>query len=430
MNTEQILALSAWDAAQLLQARSLSAQRYVEAGLERIAAREPQVKAFAHLNAQAALSRARILDSSPPAGALHGLTVGVKDVFDTTDMPTQGGSRAFEGHQAGQDAACVALMRQAGAIMLGKTATTELATFPTQDTRNPLNLAHTPGGSSSGSAAAVADRMVAFATATQTLGSTIRPAGYCGVAGYKPSYNLLPRRGVWPNADSLDTVGLMARDVRDVAFLASVVAIYPDLMPTHEPPRQPPIIGLCRSHEWERADPAMQATFEASGLRLAAAGARVKELVLPQQFAGLLQAHSTVAWFELARGFADIVGRLGDRIRPELRQRTLAGLDITPAAYHQALALARHCRQAFPDVLGDCDVLITPAATGEAPLGLSSSGDTSMNQVWTFLHGPCVSVTAGHGPHGLPLAMQVVGRLDDDARTLVAARWVEQALKD
>jgi len=270
--------------------------------------------------------------------------------------------------------------------------------------------------------------MVPFATATQTLGSTIRPAGYCGVAGYKPSYNLLPRRGVWPNADSLDTVGLMACDVRDVAFLASVVAIHPGLMPSHEAPTQPPAIGLCRSHEWERADPAMQAAFDACGSRLAAAGARVTTLALPPHFAGLLHAHGTVAWYELARGFADIVGRLGDQIHPELRKRTLAGLAITPEAYQQAQALARRCRQELPNVMGGCDVLFTPAATGEAPHGLGSSGDTAMNQVWTFLHGPCVSVTGGHGLQGLPLAMQVVGRLDDDARTLVAARWIEQAL--
>jgi Asp-tRNA(Asn)/Glu-tRNA(Gln) amidotransferase A subunit family amidase len=388
------------------------------------------VRAFAYIAREGAMARAKALDAGAITGGMHGLTIGIKDVFDTHDMPTEGGSRAFAGHQPVQDAAVLATLRRAGAVMLGKTVTTELATFPTNGTRNPLNLAHTPGGSSSGSAAAVAAQMVSFATGTQTMGSTVRPCGYCGVTGYKPSYNLMPRRGVWPNADSCDTVGLVARDVRDVAFFAAEMARYPTLRLPEDAIAldQTPTIGLCRTHEWERADEHMHRAFEDSARILRAAGARVQEIVLPEPFKGMLEAHTNVVHFEMSRGFADVLERQSELIRPALLERTLKGLQVTGEQYQQAQTLARQCRQMFGDVLGACDVLLAPAATGEAPQGQDYSGDTSMNQVWTLMHGPAISVTGGYGPHQLPLAMQVVGRIDDDARTLLAAHWVHTRL--
>ncbi len=422
---------TAFEAAQALQDRSLSAQAYVGACLDQIDARETDVHAFAYIHREGALSRAKALDSGAIQGAMHGLTIGIKDVFDTYDMPTEGGSRVFAGHRPIQDAAVVATLRRAGAVMLGKTITTELATFPTNGTRNPLHLEHTPGGSSSGSAAAVAAHMVSFATGTQTMGSTVRPCGYCGVTGYKPSYNLMPRRGVWPNADSCDTVGLVARDVRDVAFFAAEMARYPALRLPDDPValQQAPTVGLCRTHEWERTDPAMRSAFEDCARVLREAGARVQEIVLPEPYKGMLQAHTTVVHFEMSRGFADIIERHADLMRPALLERTLKGLQVSAEQYQQAQTLARQCRQMFGDVLGECDVLLAPAATGEAPRGQDYSGDTSMNQVWTLMHGPAISVTGGYGPHGLPLAMQVVGRIDDDARTLLAAHWVHTHLQ-
>lgn len=428
MSATPVNELSAFDAARLLQRRELSAQAYAEACLARIDAREPLIGAFAHISPERVREQARTLDRGAIRGPLHGLTVGIKDVFDTRDMPTQGGSEAFRGHQPATDAAVIALLRGAGAVMLGKTVTTELATFPPNGTRNPRNPEHTPGGSSSGSAAAVADCMVPFATATQTLGSTIRPAGYCGVAGYKPTYNLLPRRGVWPNAESVDTVGLMARDVRDVAMLAAAAGRYPELAFDDPEASAAPVIGFCQTWEWERADTFMHSAFEACRRQLASSGARVREIRLPESFRGLLEAHRMVAWYEMARGFADIVAHDAERIRKPLLERTLAGLEVSPATYLAAQALGRTCREQLGDVFGDCDVLFAPAATGEAPAGLASTGDTSMNQIWTFLHGPSVSVTGGLGPTGLPLAMQVLGRIGDDARTLRAARWVERVL--
>jgi Asp-tRNA(Asn)/Glu-tRNA(Gln) amidotransferase A subunit family amidase len=429
-NINKIMNLSAFEAARALQDRSLSAQQYLAACLARIDEREPQVHAFAYLNRDAALARAKALDSGAIQGALHGLTLGIKDVFDTYDMPTQGGSQAFAGYQPVQDAACLAPLRASGMVLLGKTITTELATFPTNGTRNPLNLEHTPGGSSSGSAAAVADGMVSFATGTQTMGSTVRPSGYCGVTGYKPSYNLIPRRGVWANADSCDTVGLVAQDVRDVALLASVMAQYPGLMLSAADQQAPaaPTIGLCRTFEWDRADAHVHAAFEDCARRLSAAGAKVVEIELPEAFRGMLAAQTAVVNFEMGRGFGDVLARHSQSIRKPLLERTLKGLSVSGEDYQRAQTLARHCRQLFPDVLGSCDVLFVPAATGEAPHGQDYSGDPAMNQVWTLMHGPCLSVRGGSGPNGLPLAMQVVGRIDDDARTLRAAHWVHRCL--
>lgn len=430
-NLNKITAMSAFAAARALQSRDLTAQDYVKACLERIAAREPAVQAFAFINPDLALARAKALDAGAVRGPLHGLTLGVKDVFDTWDMPTQGGSKAFAGYQPVQDAACLATARRQGVVIMGKTVTTELATFPTNGTRNPLNLEHTPGGSSSGSAAAVADHMVSFATGTQTMGSTVRPSGYCGVTGYKPSYNLIPRRGVWPNADSCDTVGLVARDVRDVALLASAIVQYPGLMLPDEDKgaADAPVIGICRTFEWERADQHMHEAFEDSARRLAVAGARVVQIVLPEVFRGMFEAQVAVVRFEMSRAFADIMARHGSLMRKPLYERTAASIEVSGEQYQRAQTLGRQCRQMFPDVMGECDVLFVPAATGEAPRGQDYSGDTSMNQVWTFMHGPCLSITGGIGPNGLPLAMQVVGRIDEDARTLRAAHWVDVCLK-
>ncbi|MEO7403535.1 MAG: amidase [Burkholderiales bacterium] len=418
--------LSALDAAARLQRRELTADRYLHALLERIDAREPDVRAFAYLAREQALARAKTLDAGAVSGPLHGLPIGIKDIFDTYDMPAQGGSKVYTGHQPTIDAASVALARHAGAIILGKTVTTELATFPPNETRNPHNLAFSPGGSSSGSAAGVADFMMPLATGTQTLGSIIRPAAYCGVIGYKPTYNLIPKKGFWNASDSLDTVGAFARNVPDVAFFVSALLGFDAL-------RVPatvsaPKIGLCRTYQWERATPEMQQALLDAGQRLAAAGAKVTEVTLPERFAGLLDAQVAVSNFETGRSFADEVFRHGDKMRPPLYERCLKGYEVDPALYQRSIALGRECRQMMPMALGDCDVLLAPAGTGEAPKGLDWTGDPVMNQVWTFLHGPLVSLPAARGPNGLPLGLQAIGRLDDDARTLACADWIHRHL--
>ncbi len=420
-----LIRLSAIDAARQLAQRQITAQQYVRALLERIDERDPSVRAFVYLGRDQALAAAKVLDAGPVKGMLHGLPVGIKDIFETYDMPTQGGSNVYKGLQTSIDAACVAATRRAGGIILGKTVTTELATFPPNETRNPHNIEHTPGGSSSGSAAAVADFMLPLATGTQTLGSTIRPGSFCGVVAYKPTYNLIPKKGVWNSADSLDTVGGFARSVPDIALWVAAVLSYRGLLvPDHI---AAPRIGICQTHEWEHATPAMQACLAASATKLAKAGATIKEVTLPERFKGLLEAQIAVGVWETGRSFADECYRSGDKLRPELFERCGVAYDVDPAVYHRAQSLGRECRQRVPDAMGDCDVLLAPAAPGEAPKGIPT-GNPIFNQVWTFLHTPCVAVPAGLGPNGLPLGLQVIGRLDDDARTLAAAHWVHQHL--
>jgi Asp-tRNA(Asn)/Glu-tRNA(Gln) amidotransferase A subunit family amidase len=418
--------LSAIDAAKQLAQRKLSAEQYVRALLERIDARDRDVRAFAYLGREQVLSAAKALDAGPIKGMLHGLPLGVKDIFETFDMPTQGGSKVYTGFQGAIDAACVAAHRRAGGLVIGKTVTTELATFPPNETRNPHNLEHTPGGSSSGSAAGVADYMFPLATGTQTLGSTIRPGAFCGVVSYKPTYNLIPKKGVWNSADSLDTVGAFARTVPDVALWVAGVLDYKGLLVPDAVPA--PRIGICRTHEWDHATPEMKACLEQAGKKLAGAGAHVRDVTLPAKFAGMLAAQMLVGVWEIGRSFADECARAGERLRPELFERCGKAYEVKAEDYHRAQTLARNCRMMFPDAMGDCDVLLAPAAPGEAPKGMPT-GNPVFNQVWTFMHAPCVAIPAGTGPNGLPLGLQAIGRLDDDARTLAAAHWIHRNLK-
>jgi amidase len=347
--------------------------------------------------------------------------VGVKDIFDTYDMPTEYGSRIYAGHRPRADSAPVALARAAGSVILGKTVTCEFATFVPARTRNPHNAAHTPGGSSSGSAAAVADFMVPLAFGTQTAGSVIRPGSYCGVVACKPSYNLLPRAGVHPNADSLDTIGVYARSAEDVAFFLEALTGRADLQGRIDRPR----IGACRTWEWELVEPPMASAFETAAQKLDAA-----ELRLPESFRALREAQATIIRYEGARSLADEYRRFADSLDPALRQRCEDGYATDARKYQAALSYAAGCRAALSDAFGDCDVLIAPAATGEAPKGLGSTGNVAMNVVWTLLHAPCVSVPMGVGPNGLPLGLQVIGRIGEDARTLACARWIEARMKE
>jgi Asp-tRNA(Asn)/Glu-tRNA(Gln) amidotransferase A subunit family amidase len=408
--------LGAKEAAALIERGELKPQALVQSCLERVAAREAVVQAWAFLDETHALSQ---LESAH--GELHGVPVGVKDIFDTFDMPTQYGSRIYLGHRPRADSAPVALTRAAGGVILGKTVTAEFATFVPGKTRHPHNPAYTPGGSSSGSAAAVADFMVPLAFGTQTAGSVIRPASFCGVIACKPTYNLLPRAGVHPNADSLDTVGVYARSVEDAAFFLDALLGRDDLEGTIDQPR----IGSCRTWEWDHVEAPMAAAFERSERKLEA-----RELRLPDSFRGLRAAHTAVIKYEGARALADEYRRFADLLDPALRRRCDEGYAIDAREYQDALLLAMRCRATLDDAFGDCDVLIAPAAPGEPPKGLGTTGDPVMNVVWTLLHVPCVSVPIGKGPNGLPLGLQVIGRIGDDARTLACAEWIHSRLKD
>ena len=404
--------LGAKEAAARIERGELTAQSLIASCLERIAAREPDVQGWVNINPRA---------KPDASGPLRGVPVAIKDIFDTYDLPTEYGSCIYAGHRPRADSAPVALTRSAGGTILGKTVTAEFATFVPGKTRNPHNLAHTPGGSSSGSAAAVADFMVPLSFGTQTAGSVIRPGAYCGVIACKPTYNLLPRAGVHPNADSLDTVGVYGRNVEDVAFFLSALTGRTDLAASVERPH----IGFCRTAEWSFVEAPMGTALERAARLLDA-----DELPLPDTFKGLRAAHATVIRYEGARSLADEYRRFAADLDPALRRRCKEGYAIDGREYQNALLLAQRCRGALNDAFGDCDVLIAPAAPGEAPRGLASTGDPVMNVVWTLLHVPCVSVPIGKGPNGLPIGLQVIGRIGDDARTLACAAWIQSQLKE
>jgi Asp-tRNA(Asn)/Glu-tRNA(Gln) amidotransferase A subunit family amidase len=419
--------LSASEAARRIARRELTSEQLVRDCLARIAERDSEVLAWQYVDPDAALAQARALDRGASRGPLHGIPLGVKDVFETHDMPTEHGTPIYAGNRTSNDAATLAIARHGGMVILGKTVSTELATQTPSRTRNPHNLEHTPGGSSSGSAAAVADYMVPLALGTQTVGSTIRPASFCGVVGYKPTFNLLSRAGVKCEGDSLDTVGLFARSVPDVALYAGVQTNDARLLELPQAGRGLRV-GLCRTPQWKHVQPEMAAAMERAAKDLATAGARVSELKLPQQFDGVADAHWTVFLFELWRSFADEYHRGADRLTPGLRERWQEGSRVSGETYQKALAVGAACRAALPQAFGDCDVLLVPSACGEAPRGFETTGNPIMNQMWSYLYTPAVTVPVAKGPQGLPVGLQIIGRIGDDPRTLSAAHWIHGAL--
>ncbi len=395
--------------------------------LEHTSSREPVVRAWIHLDADQALAQARRIDATASTAQLRGVPVGVKDVFDTFDMPSRYGSPIYADHQPRSDAAAVALTRGIGGLVFGKTVTTEFATFTPNVTTNPHNPAHTPGGSSSGSAAAVAAGMVPVAFGTQTIGSVIRPAAYCGVVGYKPTFGLLPRFGVKAISECLDTVGCFTRSVADAAFFVGALARRPLAMGTAD---HAPRIGLCLTAQWPHAQPETQTLFAGLGARLSGAGASVADFSLPSLYDGINAAQDIIAAVEMAACLADEHRRFSHQMSERLRTRLDEGATIPVREYDAAMALARAGRQSLADAMAGFDVLVVPSAIGEAPEGLGATGDPVFNRTWSLLHTPCVHVPLTTGPNGLPLGVQVVGRIGDDARTLASAHWIEQQLRD
>ena len=418
--------LSAVTAARRIARRELSAETLVRACLERIEAREAVVGAWIQLDAEAALAEARTLDAGSLRGVLHGLPLGVKDLIDTAQLPTAYGSPIYAGHRPPWDAACVASARAAGALVLGKTVTTEFATYQPGKTANPHNPAHTPGGSSSGSAAAVADCMVPLAYGTQTAGSVIRPAAFCGVVGYKPSFGTICRAGVKPLSDSLDTIGVFARDVADAALFVGALTGR-ELLPTAI--ASAPRIGVCRTWEWDQAAPEARQAFDDAAVRLSAAGAKVHEVALPADFSGLAAAQTEIMVYEVAQAFAHERRVHNDKLSAKLRELIAQGAAVTPQRYDQHRLLARRCRQQMVDLFRDADILIAPSAPGEAPEGLAATGNPVFNRIWTLLGTPCVHLPCGLGPRGLPVGVQAVGPFGADRETLAAADWAYSVLR-
>jgi Asp-tRNA(Asn)/Glu-tRNA(Gln) amidotransferase A subunit family amidase len=415
--------LSALEAARRIARGELTSVALVNACLERIAAREREVQAWASLDAEQALAQARACDRESARSALHGVPVGIKDVIDVAGLPTECNSPIYRGYRPRADAACVAQLRRAGCVILGKTVTAELANIHPPGTRNPHNTAHTPGGSSSGSAAAVADHMVPLALGTQTGGSIIRPAAYCGVLGFKPTLHTINRAGLKFVAESLDTIGLFARHAEDLALALHVLSDRPPAQVGHAPR-----IGLFRTPRWHDADAATQASLEGTADRLAQRGARVATFEAPESFAALDEAQPRIMNYESARALAWEYLHHAAELSDALRQRLDEGWAVSREAYDGARRAASLARREMAEPMRGVDFLLTPAASGEAPATLRSTGTSVFNRAWTLLGLPCVTLPSGVGPGGLPLGVQLVGRRDEDMRLLAWANWASRSL--
>ncbi|HEY7742042.1 MAG TPA: amidase [Burkholderiales bacterium] len=419
--------LTATEIVEAISAGRTNCEAVARACLERIAAREPQVQAWQYLDPGQVIAQARALDRNGRRGPLHGVPFGLKDIIDTSDLPTEYGSPIYKGHRPAADAACAALSRKAGAVLMGKTVTTEFANRYAGKTRNPLDPARTPGGSSSGSAAAVGDCHVPLAIGTQTTGSTIRPASYCGAFGYRPTYGDLRCTGVKEAAGSLDTLGLIARSIEDIALYRDVLmGIEPQPLP---PAPGVPRIGFCRTPVWPKLEPTTQQLLEDAAGKLARAGAKVVDVTLPAGFERLEEAQRWIAAFEFARNFTWEIENHWERISEQLRNgRIKDGLSCTPERYLEARNLAEKCRAMLPDAFGDCDVLLAASALGEATIGLSQTGSAAPSAIWTTVHAPSVTLPVFKGPNGLPVGAQLIARRNDDRRLLAAGQWVYRQL--
>ncbi len=353
------------------------------------------------------------------------MPVGIKDIIDTYDMPTSYGSSIYAGYQSAGDASGVAMLRAAGAVILGKTVTTEFAMFTPGKTANPHHLAHTPGGSSSGSAAAVADHMVLLALGTQTAGSIIRPASYCGAVGYKPTHGSFPIAGIKALAQSLDTLGGFSRSVADLALLRTVMLGAPTALAALD---GPPRIGLYRTPQWPEATADTQHALETTAQQLAKAGAEVRDAEFTSEFDDLVAAQEAIQVFEGVRCCAYELMHHREQLSPKLLELMEAGQQTSYATYAKAMALAERCRQYLETVFTAHDVLLVPSAPGEAPAGLSATGNPLFNRMWTLLHTPAVSLPGYVGANGLPVGVQVIGPIGGDDRLLAIADWVHARL--
>ena len=412
----------------------------MRACLDRVAARDREIHAFAHIDADSALAQARALDAGPVRGPLHGLPLGVKDLFDTADMPTTYGSPIYAGQRPAADAAAVALCREAGALVLGKTVTTEFAYFHPGPTCNPHHTGHTPGGSSSGSAAAVADHMLPLALGTQTAGSIIRPAAYCGVVGFKPSSSRVPRAGVKSLSEALDTVGGFGRSVRDVALLGSVLTgdarLQEAVQDAVQADRPAPRIGLCRTEHWAQVDADTERLWEQAKAALAPLAAGLEDVVLQTVFDSALPAEpldlvalqQAVMAFEMARALSHERLQHRGRLSPRLCALLDVGMAIAGAQHAANLARTKAAQRRIDTLFDRVDVLLAPSASGEAPAGIAATGDPLFCRGWTLLGLPCIHLPFSSGRLGLPMGLQLVGRHGQDHTLLACAQWVHERL--
>ena len=435
MNLNEI---SAVEAAEAIREGRITSEELVSACLDRIAAIDEQVGAWAFLDPEYALKQACAADLAIQAGRalgpLHGIPVGVKDIFDTRDMPTEDGTVLHAGRRPREDAAAVSLLRKAGAIILGKTVTTELAVFAPAKTRNPHDPGRTPGGSSSGSAAAVAAFMAPLAIGTQTGGSTIRPASYCGVYGYKPSHGLIPRHRVLQQSRPLDQIGVFARTIEDAALIAQQIMGFDDRDPDTRPmacPRlmetvagEPPVeprLAFVKTPVWDHAEEGAKQAFAELVAHL---GENVAGVELPEIFNGAVETHRTIMEADLARSFEQEYARGKDKLSSVLREMIERGQKVSAVDYNNAVGRIPVLNRALDKVFDWYDAIVTPAATGEAPVGLESTGSPIFCVIWTLCGMPAISLPILEGENGMPMGVQLVGPKGDDARLLRTARWL------
>jgi len=436
--------MSAADAAAAIQSGEISSEELVQDCLNRIESLESDVGAWAHINPEYALQQARDADlyrrTGAAVGPLHGVPVGIKDIFDTLDMPTEDGTELHAGRTPAYDATAVSLLREAGAIIMGKTVTTELAVYAPGKTRNPHDLSRTPGGSSSGSAAAVASHMVPLAIGTQTNGSVIRPASYCGVYGYKPSHGLISRYRVLTLSRTLDHIGVFGRSVADVALLAQQMMGFddrdadmrqrsrPDLtgLASQEPP-VPPRLAVVKTPAWDRADEDVRSGFAELTAFL---GDGVEELDLSDLLGNAVDWHQTIMDADLARSFRREYARGREQLSTTLQEIIGRGRHCLAVDYNQALEQIPVLNSALDEILLEYDAIITPAATGEAPAGLESTGSPVFCTPWSLCGVPSISVPILQGSNGLPIGVQLVAARNDDARLLRTANWLAQGVEE
>lgn len=425
-------------AAAAIREGRITSEEMVEACLTRIGEVDARVEAWAFLDRDHALAQARRADRArqegEPLGPLHGIPVGIKDIFDTADMPTEDGTVLHAGRQPTVDSMAVALLREAGAIIMGKTVTTELAVYSPGKTRNPHDPERTPGGSSSGSAAAVAAGMAPLAIGSQTNGSVIRPAAYCGVVGFKPSHGTISRQGALHQSDVLDQVGVFAGSVEDAARLAEILMSYdpadPAMRPTARPdlvriardePPLPPRLAFVKTPVWDQAE---KETKEAFAELVAFLGDRVAEVPLYSHFDHAVELHKTILETDLAVSFALEYEKGKRKLSARLRKMIESGQRTLAADYVRAVARIPLLNQTIGEIYDRFDAILTPATTGEAPLGLESTGSPVFCTTWTLIGAPAISLPLLQGANGMPLGVQLVGRKGDDARLLRTARWL------
>ncbi|MBW7997163.1 MAG: amidase [Candidatus Glassbacteria bacterium] len=434
--------LGAAEAAEAIREGVITSVELVQACLERIDQVEEQVQAWVHLDPDLALDRAREADEARQAGktlgALHGVPVGVKDIFDTKDMPTEDGTILHAGRTPGQDATAVARLRQAGAVILGKTVTTELAVFSPGKTRNPHDPERTPGGSSSGSAAAVAAHMVPLAIGTQTNGSMIRPAAYCGVVGFKPSHGLISRHRILQQSRTLDQVGVFARDVGDAALIAEQMMGHDELDPDTRPRMRPglvetaaqeppvtPKLGFVKTPAWEHAE---EGTREAFAELVENLGENVEEASLSPAFDDAIDSHRCIMEADLALSFEREYATGRDQLSEILRQMIERGQKTLAVDYNRAVGLIALLNGSFGDIFERYDAILAPATVGEAPRGLDSTGSPIFCTIWTLCGMPAITLPLMQGEEGMPLGVQLVAPKGDDGRLLRTARWLVEEL--